>query len=99
MDEAAAVLALRGGDLEEAAEAGVAGEEEAGFLEGLADGGQAVEVAVLVAGGEGGAGRVAVVEGGDVAAGEDVGAGEGAGLLDALQEEDLVVGGDEEDAG
>ena len=39
-----------------------------------------------------GARREAIVEGGDVAAGEDVCGGEGCRCLDAVEEEDLVGG-------
>ena len=39
-----------------------------------------------------------VVQGVEVAAGEDVGGGEGRGGLYAVEEEDLVCGGDEDDA-
>lgn len=44
-----------------------------------------------------GRGRERAVLGGEVPAGEDVGGGEGGGCLDAVEEEDLVEGGDEED--
>ncbi|KAB8532563.1 hypothetical protein FH972_025508 [Carpinus fangiana] len=96
VDELAAGVALGDVDLHEAAEAVIAREQDAALLEGLADGAVAVAGPVFVALGVGGGGDGAVVEGVDVAAGEDVGGGEGvAASAHAVEEEDLVGGGDE----
>lgn len=98
VDGFAAGFEVGGGEGEEGGGGGaVMGEEDAAFFETFADGGVAVGEAVLVSGGVcwGGEGTVL---GGDVAAGEDVGGGEGGGCAYAMEEEDAVCGGYEEDA-
>lgn len=75
----------------------VASEQYTAFLEALSYCTHSVRGAVFVEmdialGWEG------TIVGVDVPAGEDVGGGEGGGLLDAPEEEDGVLGGDEEDA-
>lgn len=74
------------------------GEEDARLLERLAERGEPVRFRVRVELWRGGRGERRLVEGGDVAAGEDVRGGEGGGGLDAVEEEDLVGGGEEDDA-
>ncbi len=74
------------------------GEEETAFFETFADGGVAVWGAVFVSVGVARWGQGTVL-GGDVAAGEDMSGGEGGGRADAVEEEDAVCGGYEEDAG
>ena len=99
VDGFAAGFEVGGGEGEEGGGGGaVVREEDAAFFETFADGGTAVGEAVDVAvrGGRWGEGTVL---GGDVAAGEDVGGGEGGGCADAVEEEDAVCGGYEEDAG
>lgn len=73
-------------------------EQYPALFEGLADRGEPVCFAVLVPRGIRGLGRGAVVEGRDVAAGEDVRRGEGRGSLDAVEEKDFVLGREKEDA-
>lgn len=72
-------------------------QEDSGFLEALADGSQTVYGAVDVAFGRA-RGRDGAVLRGEVSTGEDVGGGERGRCLDAVEEEDLVFGGDQEDA-
>ena len=100
VDGFAAGFEVGGGEGEEGGGGGIAvvGEEDAAFFETFADGGVPVGKGVDVAGGRGGWGEGTVL-GGDVAAGEDVGGGEGGGCADAVEEEDAVCGGYEEDAG
>ena len=98
MDGFAAGFAEGFGEGEEGGEGvGVVREEDAAFFETFPDGGVAVGGAVAVAGGGGGRGEGTVL-GGEVAAGEDVGGGERGGCADAVEEEDAVCGGYEEDA-
>lgn len=72
-------------------------QEDPRFLEALADGAEAVDGAVDVALGRA-RGWDGTVLGGEVSTGEDVGGGERGRCLDAVEEEDLVFGGDQEDA-
>lgn len=99
MDIFAAGFAGGFGEGEERGRGGIAlvREEDAAFFETFADGGKAVGGRVDVAGGGGGWGKGTVL-GREVAAGEDVGGGEGGGCADAVEEEDAVCGGYEEDA-
>jgi hypothetical protein len=71
-------------------------ERYTGFFEGLADGSESVGGAIVVPTWFLGARRESVVEGGDVATGEDVGGGEGGRGFDSVEEENLVCGGDED---
>jgi hypothetical protein len=72
-------------------------QEDPGFFEALADGSQTVDRTVDVAFGRARGWDGAVLRG-EVSAWEDVGRGERGGCLDAVEEEDLVFGGDQEDA-
>lgn len=72
-------------------------QEDPGFLETLANGAEAVDGAVDVAlrGARGGDGAVLRAE---VSAWENMGGGERGGCLDAVEEENLVLGRDQENA-
>jgi len=100
VDRAARALALRRRHLEHRAVGGAARprKQDPRLLEALADRAEPVRRAVDVARRRAGLRDRAVLRGGEVAAGEDVGGGEGGGGLDAVEEEDLVEWGDEEDA-
>ena len=72
-------------------------QEDPGFLKALSDGAEAVDGAVDVAFRRAWGWDGAVLRG-EVSAWEDVGGGERGRCLDAVEEEDLVFGGDQEDA-